>query len=54
MAKKSALYKAMEQPGKDYIKQLKMQHDLNKFGKDVPGGKAWSVQDMQRFFNRKK
>lgn len=44
----------MEKPAKQYIKQIKMQHELNKFGHDVPAGKMWTDEDMKRYFTRKK
>ena len=35
---------------KELQKSHKMQKDLDKYGRDVPAGKMWTVGDMQNYF----
>jgi len=35
---------------KELEKSHKMQKELDKYGRDVPAGKMWTVGDMQAYF----
>jgi len=50
---KTPLEEQIERGIKELEKSHKMQKELDKYGRDVPAGKMWTVGDMQSYFREK-
>lgn len=51
---KTPIEEHMERGIKELERSRRMQKDLDKFGRDVPAGKMWTVGDMQNYFRKRK